>query len=207
MSTSKPCIQDRIRLRYRGEGHLRFDLPPELCRAEAAEDLERRVAALEGVRRVVVYRRSRKLSIRFLEAVCGVKVVARHLYGCAPKALQARVSAGREETRTPSRNLKSRLLKLAPVKAAKARYQELKETAQSLVILARVRLGKDASEPLAAERDVLIFLNDLVAFYLIKLHWRQIASEWLQRPFAHRYQWLTLIYLVFLMVRFRKGGK
>lgn len=204
---NQSAIQDRILLRYRDEGHARFDLPAELCEDGTAADLERRVGSLDGVRRVVVYRRSRKLSIRYLEATCGFLDVARHLHTCAPMALGAGRAKRPEGTQAPPRSLRRRILGLAAVKAAREKYRELKETAHSLGILARARMGKDPSAPLATEKDVLVFLNDLVAFYLIKLHWQQITGEWLRRPFAYRYQWLTAIYLVFLMVRFRKGGK
>ena len=204
---NKSAIQDRILLRYRDEGHARFDLPEELCEQSTAADLERRVGALEGIRRVVVYRRSRKLSIRYLEATCGFLDVARHLHACAPKAAGTGRTRRSKETQAPSPSLRSRILGLAAVKAAREKYRELKETAHSVGILARAHMGKDPSAPLATEKDVLVFLNDLVAFYLIKLHWHQITTEWLRRPFAYRYQWLTALYLVFMMVRFRKGGK
>jgi hypothetical protein len=207
MRSNRPAIQDRILLRYRGEGHVRFDLPAELCEEEAAAKLEYDVRQLEGVRRVVVYRRSRKVSIRYLESICGFLDVARRLHACAPKAVLARQAPPMEKKGSRPDTLKRRILRSSAMKAATAKYQEIKETAQSLAILARAHLGKDQSAPLATEKDFFVFLNDLVAFYLIKLHWRQITTEWLLRPFAYRYQWLAALYLVFMMVRYRKGGK
>ncbi|MEA3277613.1 MAG: hypothetical protein U9Q81_20480 [Pseudomonadota bacterium] len=209
MKKKKPAIQDLILLRYREDGHVRFELPEELCGEDAAGDLERRLGKLNGIRRVVVYRRNRKLSIRYLETVCSFLDVARHLYDCAPRVLRAaRRAGGRKPPERPPSDLKQKVLGLSAVKSAREKLQEVKETVQALAILARTKLGKDSATPMTTEKTVLNFLNDLVAFYLIKLHWQRITGEWLRRPFFYRYQWLAAVYLVFLMVRYRKlAGK
>jgi hypothetical protein len=54
------------------------------------------------------------------------------------------------------------------------------------------------------ERTMISFLVDITALYLVKVHWDLITKRWIQAPFAHRYEWLTTFFLVFLLVRFRK---
>ena len=47
------------------------------------------------------------------------------------------------------------------------------------------------------------FLNDLVMLYLIKLHWHHIITDWLPRPWTHRYEWAATLYLIYLSVQSR----
>ncbi|HAY26528.1 MAG TPA: hypothetical protein DCY47_03210 [Candidatus Accumulibacter sp.] len=62
-------------------------------------------------------------------------------------------------------------------------------------------------ESALSERAILNFLNDLLAFYLIRVHWDLITQQWLRDPLKFRAAWLTIFYLVFLLVRYRKGGE
>ena len=55
------------------------------------------------------------------------------------------------------------------------------------------------------EKAVINFLNDLVAFYLVKVHWELISQRWLKDPVKHANAWLTVFYLMFLLVRYRKS--
>jgi hypothetical protein len=59
-------------------------------------------------------------------------------------------------------------------------------------------------ESALTEKAVTNFFNDIVAFYLIKVHWDLITKRWLQNPLANSNAWLTTFYLVFLLVRYRK---
>jgi hypothetical protein len=54
------------------------------------------------------------------------------------------------------------------------------------------------------EKAIINFLNDLVAFYLIKAHWDLISQRWLKEPLKYRNAWATVFYFVFLLVRYRK---
>lgn len=54
------------------------------------------------------------------------------------------------------------------------------------------------------ERAAINFLNDILAFYLIKVHWDLITRRWLKEPLKFANAWLTVFYLVFLLVRYRK---
>ena len=55
------------------------------------------------------------------------------------------------------------------------------------------------------EKAIINFLNDLVAFYLVKVHWELISQRWLKSPAKHADAWLAAFYLVFLLVRYRKS--
>ena len=59
-------------------------------------------------------------------------------------------------------------------------------------------------ESALTEKAITNFFNDIVAFYLIKVHWELITKRWLQNPLANSNAWLTTFYLVFLLVRYRK---
>ena len=56
------------------------------------------------------------------------------------------------------------------------------------------------------EKAIINFLNDLLAFYLIRVHWDLITQRWLREPLKFRYAWLTIFYPVFLLVRYRKSS-
>lgn len=201
-------VRDRIYLRYRGAGHLRFDLPEELCEPRAAEALERRLGRMEGVYRVVVYSSSRKLSVRYQETVCGLRDVALELYAVAPVALRdaARAVRSPPAQEGPAQTLKEKLLAHPVVASLRDRYARAKETATAMTAVARSKLGKPQAKPMTTEKLVINFLNDLVSFYLIKVHWSRITGEWLRTPWTYRYQWLTISYLTFLLIRYRKSG-
>ncbi len=59
-------------------------------------------------------------------------------------------------------------------------------------------------ESALTEKAITNFLNDIVAFYLIKAHWDLITKRWLKDPVKYGNAWLTIFYLVFLLVRYRK---
>jgi hypothetical protein len=55
------------------------------------------------------------------------------------------------------------------------------------------------------EKAIVNFLNDLIAFYLVKVHWELISQRWLKNPVKHADAWLAIFYLMFLLVRYRKS--
>ncbi|MGB5206723.1 MAG: hypothetical protein WBN76_03320, partial [Azonexus sp.] len=56
------------------------------------------------------------------------------------------------------------------------------------------------------EKAVINFANDIVAFYLIRVHWNLITQHWIKAPLQHGNAWLTVFYLTFLLVRYRKSA-
>ncbi|GAB6042549.1 hypothetical protein [Endothiovibrio diazotrophicus] len=197
-----------VLLSHRAPGHLRFELPATLCRAEIAHYLEQGLHQLEGVRRVVVYTAQRKLSVFYQETVVGVHGVVRKLARLIDLLEQRRLAA---PPAPPKRGLIARLREARPLARVQQRYHDWRERARQVSAVAKIHwkfnpalrlLGDDP------EKAVFGFINDAVTFYLIKVHWDLIVGKWLKRPIKHRYEWLTAFYFVFLLVRsWKKPGR
>lgn len=196
-------LLQRVAVRHRVPGYIRFELPDELCVDPAAETLERGLQELEGAYRVALYRSQRKLSIRYLEELCSPAIIARRLRALI-EVLTRHGAIVRTERPRGWRGALERARDARPVQRVRQYVQEYRQAAKLLSQSARSRLpAAIASNP---EHLVINFLNDLVAFYLIKVHWDRIVHQWLRQPVKYRYQWLTALYLVFLLVRYRKVG-
>lgn len=208
-------LAGRIVVRHRESGHVRFELPAQLCHPEAAAAVEGGLRRLGGVYRVTFDVAARRLSIRFEPRECALGDVARRL-----KALLADLPAP-QSAATDADEIHSDGEALAlrwPLHDVGARVRGLADQAAARLrgAMAAVREPAAADEgsltaklqPLVAsaltERAVINFLNDLVAFYLIKAHWDLISRHWLKDPLKFRNAWLTTFYLVFLLVRYRK---
>jgi hypothetical protein len=185
-------LKKQIVLRYSGAGHVRFDLPAELCEASARARIESALSALDGVYRVSLSPGSRKLSVRFDIAVCDLKAIGRRLgqlvdtgVGQAQGAVS--VSAGR------------------PFGWLREKAQEAGETLAAMKIIAG-RTMKNPPKLLtpARERGFIEFFNDVLVLYLIKLHWHLITQHWLRQPLRYRYEWMAVFYMIFLLVRSRR---
>lgn len=168
---------------HRAEGHLRFGLPPVLCTPAARAHLERGLRALPGVYRVSVWPTAGKLAVRFDAHFCSVGAIA-----CRLRALLENLPAA------------APFAIIAPPAPPPAQVEDW-----------RVRLAgllPASLQPLIAsalsEKAVLNFLNELLAFYLIKVHWDLITQRWLKSPWQHADAWLATFYLIFLLVRYRK---
>ena len=74
------AIQKEFVLRYRNDGHLRFQIPVGLCEAEVARLLSDHISAIAGVYSVNLYRSQHKLAIRYHESVCDFDKLARLLF-------------------------------------------------------------------------------------------------------------------------------
>jgi hypothetical protein len=64
--------------------------------------------------------------------------------------------------------------------------------------------GKPVLQGILSEKAMINFFNDIVVFYLIKVHWELITQKWLKQPLKNLNAWVTTFYLVFLLVRYRK---
>ncbi len=206
------ALARRIIVRHKAPGHLRLELPPELCAAAPAAALEAGLRQLAGVYRVTLEGAARKLAIHFDPHLASLHDVARRLRALldtlpAEAPAGAGLAAAGEHIRHSLAATKEAIEARARRAAARVR-QTLR------------RLGRPAPpegslqarlQPLLAsaltEKAMLNFLNDIVAFYLIKVHWDLLSQRWLKDPLKVRYAWLTTFYLVFLLVRFRKLNK
>ena len=200
-------IAQHVRLRYRADGHLRFDIPAELCEPDTAAALVDGLSAEEGIYRVELQPRARKLSIRYLDTVCRFADVARRLHaliGSLPN------SSERSTVRQLVPHSGGRELAIGSVPATQRlrlwlteKLQEARETLAAMNILIRRSLGSASAAVSHQPRWIKEFMNDLLMLYLIKLHWHHIITEWLPRPWTHRYEWAATIYLIYLSVQAR----
>lgn len=200
-------IAQHVLLRYQADGHLRFDIPAELCEPDAAAALIDGLSAEEGIYRVDLQPRARKLSIRYLDTVCRFADVARRLHALIGSLPQ---SPGRSTARQLVPRPGGRELAIASVPATQRlrlwlteKLQEARETLTAMNILIRRSLGSASAAVSHQPRWIKEFMNDLLMLYLIKLHWHHIITEWLPRPWTHRYEWAATIYLIYLSVQAR----
>lgn len=191
----------RIAVRHKEAGHLRLELPPELCCEARAAALEAGLRGMVGVYRVTLERLPRKLSIRFDPHQATLHDVARRLRALLDDLPAADAPT---EAAAPARPLAATIESGAHRLADQVRHaiERMRQpTAPAGSLQAKI-------QPMLAsaltEKAILNFFNDLVAFYLIKAHWDLIANRWIKDPLKYRNAWLTTFYLVFLLVRYRK---
>ncbi|MBP8195121.1 MAG: hypothetical protein KAX60_07145, partial [Azonexus sp.] len=175
----------------RGAGFLSLELPHELQRRDVGQHIEQHLAAIAGILAAAVDPNGRQLSIRFSAASLSTAQVARAVFSALNDLPPA--EASRPQNTTPGLQplldkLKTLLTPATPpvTGSLQARFQPLVESALT-------------------EKAIINFFNDIVAFYLIRTHWDLISKRWLQHPIAHSNAWLTVFYLIFLLIRYRKN--
>ena len=196
-------ITRQIVLRYRGPGYVRFQLPSVLGVAEAAGALLRALRQVDGIYRVRLS--GNKLVIRWNEALCDFREVARQLHAVATRLEQEGVL-----TAPPVQTRRGGFLgvtRAAPLKWLRQRIQDVRETLTAFGILMRQgfkRGPKFLHDPKALAHE---FANDLLVLYLIRLHWHRIVTQWIPNPIKHRYEWAAVFYMTYLLVRSRLPKK
>lgn len=209
-----PEIAHGITVLHRADGHLRFRLPRALVREPAAAHIERALLRLVGVRRAAVDRAHGKLAVHYDAHALAAGDIARALLAAAQDAAMSPPAAGggaapvaRSQPGRAAGWLHRRL------QAAHQRYLAAASRARTLWRAAHTELARRSPVARALlpqrsnERTLHNLLNDITAFYLIRAHWNLITQRWLRAPFAHRYEWLTLGYLTYLFLRFRKHAQ
>lgn len=200
--SARRALWSEMVVRHRSPGHIRFDLPACLTEPAAAAALETGLRRVPGVYRVALFPSMGKLSIRWFEEECSLAELVRAL---APLA-EAAATAGQRPA-TPRPGLMQRLKQAGPLARLRSRYDDVRAKGELVYRLMAAKSGAKAVLPFDAKDWFIHFANDLVVFYLIRLHWDRIVGQWLPRPWTFRYQWMTVVYLVFLLVRFRKARK
>jgi hypothetical protein len=166
---------------------------------------------LAGVRRAAVDRGCAKLAVHFDAHTQTVGDIARALLAAAREAaMLPPVPLEGEAVAERTRPGKAVPWLKRKTQAVQRRYRTVALQARTLTTAARDELTRRS--PLARvlgpvlfnQRTVLTHLNDITALYLIKVHWNLMRRRWLRAPFAHRYEWLTIGYLTYLFVRFRR---
>lgn len=176
-----PILSRQVRLRHRAPGYLRFDLPAALCTAAGARHLESILRRTEGIYRVDLRRRARKLSVRYFEAGCDVATIARRMH-TAIETLPAAPPCCAAHTEPGQRSW------------LQEKAVEIRETAQALRILG----GRALRQKWLGE-----LVHDTVVLYLIRIHWHLITQHWLVNPWRYRYELGTAFYLLYLFMRSR----
>lgn len=202
-------IQKEFVLRYRIEGHVRFQIPAQICMANIAKAIEDGILAIEGVYRVNLYRGQRKLSIRFQESVCDFKSLARQLYQLLADlekagAFKQETVAQTKQSASWQEKTKAKLNGFKATRWAKEKYTDAKETVQAAKIITRLGMKKPKALVNDPEKAIIDFCNDILVLFLIKLHWTNITQQWLLKPLKYRYEWMALFYMFFLLVRSRR---
>lgn len=201
------AIQKEFVLRYRGEGHVRFQIPRVATQDPVAKLICDQIMAIEGVSAVSLFRRSQKLAIHYQEDLLSFIDMAKQLFAVLADleqqgefVIQAIAPIQKKTRLSLKQKLKaSRINRWLDEKVVAA-----KETAQAARVIGKLSSKGPKALITNPEKAIIDFLNDILVLYLIKTHWTRITQQWLVKPFVHRYEWLATFYLFFLLVRSRK---
>lgn len=198
------AIQKQFILRYRNDGHVRFQIPARLCDVAVAKLLSDNIATIDGVHSVKLYRGQQKLSIRYHESVCDFKTLANRLFQLLAELEKQGYFEPNALVESGKSRLKNKLKQNRVSRWFGEKYQAAQETAQAAKLLGK--LGTKGPKALIKdpEKAIIDFLNDVLVLYLIRIHWTRITQEWLVRPIVHRYEWMAVFYMFFLLVRSRR---
>ena len=204
----------RIVVRHREAGYLRLELPAEICHPTAAIAIDAILRHVAGVYRVTFYAAQRRLVVSFDAHVCTAADVARALKGCL-HALPEGESGDAPIAAAPALAAAPVVARVTPAlqdaaRQARRAFGQLRSRIEALRQPKAPPGSLQAKlQPMLAnaltEKAIINFLNDLVAFYLVKVHWELISQRWLKNPVKHADAWLTIFYLMFLLVRYRKA--
>jgi hypothetical protein len=199
-------IQKEFVLRYRVDGHVRFQIPAQICNVDAAKALTDGLSGIAGVYRVNLYRSQQKLSIRFNESVCDFKSLARQLFHLLADLEKTGALKPKPVSKTAQwqEKAKAKLDSFKATRWAKEKFGDAKETVQAAKVIGKLSMKKPTAFMKDPEKTIIDFLNDILVLFLIKLHWNDITQNWLIKPLKYRYEWMALFYMFFLLVRSRK---
>lgn len=179
-----------IEVLHREAGYLRLRLPAHCRTAAIGSALRAGLQSLPGLARVTWLTPEGKLAVRFDPRTATHADVARRIKAAL---------AGLDET--PATATAPEPAEAMPAESLAERLEDLRAR---LVALAPERF-RPLVESATTEKALTNFANDIVAFYLIKTHWELITKRWLANPLKYGNAWLTVFYLVFLLVRYRKS--
>ena len=197
----------QITVCHREPGFLRLALPLEFCQPEVLAALENGMTPLAGITVVTVDAGWQRISIRYDAGQLSTAQVARQLFAVIDALPETALIVPTEAILAPAPLAQSEATPpqdhgLQPL------FDKLKAALlppdQPLPGTLRARF-QHMLESALTEKAVTNFFNDIVAFYLIKVHWELISKRWLHNPAAHSNAWLTTFYLIFLLIRYRKS--
>lgn len=198
------ALAEFITLRYRGHGHVRFDLPAAVCTPDRGQALVEGLRSIDGIYRIDLHARRRKLSIRYAEGRCSFDQVCTALRDLVNESTE--VGSGSETCcgggHVTEASSGSRPARQGPIGWLRTRLG--RTAGSSLVARPDDAIDVGNPPPMIREATVIEFLNDVLVLYLIKLHWHMIMQHWLRQPWRHRYEWLAAFYMIYLLVRSRR---
>lgn len=199
-------IQKEFVLRYRVDGHIRFQIPAQICNVDVAKAVTDGISGIDGVYRVNLYRSQQKLSIRFEESVCDFKSLAQQLFDLLAELEKKGALKPKPVSKSTQwkEKAKSRFDDFKATRWAKEKFGDAKETVQAAKVITRLGMKKPTAFMKDPEKAIIDFLNDILVLFLIRLHWNDITQNWLVKPLKYRYEWMALFYMFFLLVRSRK---
>jgi hypothetical protein len=201
-------IQQEIILRYRSDGHVRFQLPALLCQKYTALNLQQAIEEIDGVYHAQIFRRRGKLAIHFSHQICSFGNLAKQLFeileDLKKKGHLDNKNLNRDKPKqTFTQSLKGKIKNLRVSQWTKEKYTDTKDTAKAMGILAKLGIKNKSGILKDPEKTMVNFFNDVLVLYLIKTHWHLITQHWILKPFRNRYHWITIFYLMYLLVRSR----
>jgi hypothetical protein len=182
-----------IQVLQRESGYLRLRLPPALRNPAAGTAIENGLRSLAGVLRVTLLTTEGRLAVRFDPHVCTAAAVALRLKSALPDLPELPATAAPEPA--------TDAIEPAAGTDAGEQLARLRDKLTQVVPQRFLPMVESA----LTEKAVTNFFNDIVAFYLIRTHWDLITKYWLKDPVKYGNAWLTVFYLVFLLVRYRKS--
>ena len=199
-------IQKEFVLRYREDGHVRFQIPAQICNDDVAKAVTDGILDIDGVYRVKLYRSQQKLSIRFQESVCDFKSLAKQLFDLLADLETKGALRPKPVSKSAlwKEKAKSKLDDFKATRWAKEKFGDAKETVQAAKVITRLGMKKPKAFMKDPEKAVIDFFNDILVLFMVRLHWNDITQHWLVKPLKHRYEWMALFYMFFLLVRSRR---
>lgn len=189
-----------IHVLHRDIGYLRLRLPPALRTPAVGATIENALRTLAGVQRVTLLAAEGKLAVRFDPQRCSAGAVALRLKSVLADLPAATLADAPEMGPTAAAHTAAITEPAEPAHLG-ARLDQLRDRVTHAM--------PERFQPIVAsaftEKAVTNFFNDIVAFYLIRTHWDLITKFWLKNPLKYGNAWLTVFYLVFLLVRYRKS--
>ncbi len=209
-------LSRQILVLHKSAGHVRFALPATLANPGSAAVIESALLRIPGVRLVRIDSGTGKLGVHFDPIACSLRQLALVLKGSLDAAAAAARPAVPEKRGTAGigelGKQVARGLKQAETVVRGFLHSLQPSPAAPQAVAATAPPGKLAplrrafNPSLFNERSMINFANDIVAFYLIRVHWNLITQHWIKAPLQHGNAWLTVFYLTFLLVRYRKGA-
>jgi len=201
-------IQQEIILRHQSSGHVRFQIPERLCSDEVARLISDAIENIDGVYRVNLFRNKKKLAIRFIEESLSFQELTQQLIALLSDfEKKGLLTAQSKAVKASSIKGSLKISDWKSTQWARDKYTETKETAQAIGILAKLGLKKKPEILANPEKTLITFFNDVLVLFLIKTHWKLITKKWLLAPMKYRYQWITIVYLMYLFIRSKTTKK